>query len=355
MEDTPATRQATKARIGPWYVLQTRNPAAPGMKYATLLALISKGHLTARSVVRGPTTHQLWRYAAHVRGVSREFGLCYSCGGAIEHDVSVCPHCQRSQEVSSDPDTLLETRGGAKTSLDVVEVTSHVARMNELNRQRVRGEQQAGEAASTLSPLRSHSDVVRRSDGRVVSAMELAAALQDDPKKALRGPRRLMRKVMIVLAVLAVVGGAGVFYFRPEYRAPTTAWLENKWTAVRTWVASFDALPGPNAPSAPASKVPMVAETPRPVEVSRVEQASPSEVSEKPAPPAPAPVNPALAMEQARKLYGQAIDAEAQKDFATAVKLYEQIKKLPSDTWQADLQLRLESAMKRVPQSSAAN
>src|SRR4051812_39965046 len=37
MEDTPATRQATKTRIGPWYVLQSRNPAAPGMKYATLL------------------------------------------------------------------------------------------------------------------------------------------------------------------------------------------------------------------------------------------------------------------------------------------------------------------------------
>jgi hypothetical protein len=77
MEDTPATRQATKARIGPWYVLQSRNPAAPGMKYATLLALINKGHVSARSIIRGPTTHQMWRYAAHVRGVSREFGLCF--------------------------------------------------------------------------------------------------------------------------------------------------------------------------------------------------------------------------------------------------------------------------------------
>jgi len=98
MEDSPATRQATKARIGPWYVLQTRNPAAPGMKYATMLALINKGQITPRSVVRGPTTHQLWRFAAHVRGISREFGLCYSCGGSIERTSSLCPHCQRSQE-----------------------------------------------------------------------------------------------------------------------------------------------------------------------------------------------------------------------------------------------------------------
>ena len=80
MEDTPATRAATKSRIGPWYVLQSRNPAAPGMKWSTLLTLLERGQVTARSVVRGPTTHQLWRFAAHVKGLSREFGLCYSCG-----------------------------------------------------------------------------------------------------------------------------------------------------------------------------------------------------------------------------------------------------------------------------------
>jgi hypothetical protein len=107
MEDTPATRQATKARIGPWYVLQSRNPAAPGMKYSTLVALIRKGHISPRSVVRGPTTHQLWRFAAHVRGVSREFGLCFSCGGAIDQGMSACPHCQRSQEPPGEPDMLL--------------------------------------------------------------------------------------------------------------------------------------------------------------------------------------------------------------------------------------------------------
>src|SRR5439155_13697291 len=40
IEDTPATRAATKSRLGPWYVLQTRNPAAPGMKWTTLLTLV---------------------------------------------------------------------------------------------------------------------------------------------------------------------------------------------------------------------------------------------------------------------------------------------------------------------------
>ena len=44
------------------------NPSAPGMKCNTLLALIRKGQITPRSVVRGPTTFQLWRFAARVKG-----------------------------------------------------------------------------------------------------------------------------------------------------------------------------------------------------------------------------------------------------------------------------------------------
>ena len=64
MDNTPEARKATKARIGPWYVLQARNPAAPGMRFETLLGFVRKGRVRARSVVRGPTTHQLWKRAA---------------------------------------------------------------------------------------------------------------------------------------------------------------------------------------------------------------------------------------------------------------------------------------------------
>ena len=47
LADTPTTRNATKARIGPWYVLQARNPAAPGMKFETL-AVTSRAYYNAR-------------------------------------------------------------------------------------------------------------------------------------------------------------------------------------------------------------------------------------------------------------------------------------------------------------------
>ncbi len=108
MDNTPAGRKATKARIGPWYVLQRRNPAAPGMRFETLMSFVRKGRVKPRSVVRGPTTHQLWRFASQVKGLSREFGLCYSCGGPISAQASVCPQCNRLQDPPADPDAFLD-------------------------------------------------------------------------------------------------------------------------------------------------------------------------------------------------------------------------------------------------------
>lgn len=108
LEDTPTTRSATRGKLGPWYVLQSRNPSAPGMNFATLMVLVQKGRVTARSVLRGPTTGQFWRYAAKVKGVSREFGLCWSCGGDVAKTARACPGCKRLQEPPLNPDVLLE-------------------------------------------------------------------------------------------------------------------------------------------------------------------------------------------------------------------------------------------------------
>ncbi len=108
MENTPATRNSTRGRVGPWYVLQKRNPAAPGMKFETLVKFIRKGRIQPRAVLRGPTTSQLWRFAVTVKGVSREFGLCYNCGGDIDPAADQCPHCSRDQRPPVDPNALLE-------------------------------------------------------------------------------------------------------------------------------------------------------------------------------------------------------------------------------------------------------
>jgi hypothetical protein len=109
LEDTPTTRSATRGKLGPWYVLQSRNPSAPGMNFATLMVLVQKGRVTARSVLRGPTTGQFWRYAAKVKGVSREFGLCWNCGGDVAKSARACANCKRLQEPPLNPDILLES------------------------------------------------------------------------------------------------------------------------------------------------------------------------------------------------------------------------------------------------------
>ena len=108
LEDSPTTRSATRSKLGPWYVLQSRNPSAPGMNFETLMVLVQKGRVTARSIVRGPTTGQFWRHAARVKGVSRQFGLCWNCGADVLKNTRACPACKRVQEPPDDPDVLLE-------------------------------------------------------------------------------------------------------------------------------------------------------------------------------------------------------------------------------------------------------
>jgi hypothetical protein len=67
-------------------------------------------------------------------------------------------------------------------------------------------------------------------------------------------------------------------------------------------------------------------------------------------PPAPAPkvekpAEPELTpYMQSKVLWGKAIDAEINQDYVEAVKCYEQIKKLPDEYHQNDLELRLARA-----------
>jgi hypothetical protein len=58
-------------------------------------------------------------------------------------------------------------------------------------------------------------------------------------------------------------------------------------------------------------------------------------------------------MEASRKLYGQAIDAEARNDYAAALRFYEQIKKLRRDAWPGGLQVRIDLAREALKGRSA--
>lgn len=399
MEDSPATRQATKARIGPWYVLQNRNPSAPGMKYATLLSLIRKGYITPRSVLRGPTTYQLWRFAAHVRGVSREFGTCYSCGGAIIKTASFCPACQRSQEPPAQPDILVEPRTQpaqpivneraiepvrhepiepARTDAiehhQSAETTAPIAhtyarRLRDLNRQREQTEQKA---ASTALATRQRTSPVFRGDSRVVSAMDLAAALRETPPDSYLVPSRRRFKVVAAALALIVASVGAAAYLRPDYRVKTVTWLNSTASTIRAKVSNFN-WSNVLTPSSPAAKPATrpdgsltrntVRQPGSGVRTAMTNQPNAS-LQRTTATPSTQPQFAAVdndasgtdseaAIDQARTLWGQAIDAEARQDFGSAVNLYEQIRQLPNDAWPGGLQINLDLARKRLQSSSA--
>ena len=344
IEDSPQTRQATKARIGPWYVLQTRNPAAPGMKWSTLLALVKKGQVTPRSIVRGPTTHQLWRLAAQVKGLSREFGLCYSCGLEITRTTNQCPHCDRLQEPPANPDVLLESReshGRRATVVAPIEV-------------------ELPEPAGAIVTARREP----RPDEGLLTARELATAFRlgvptsdgaAAPAGAAPARRRRRGGAVALLLVLAILGAGAWVWLTPPYRAAAVQYWETgrDWATARwqAWQAS-DAPPvvQPVEPGVGATAVDATNE-PTGAQAAGREPVPQAQLEARVSPPvmsAPVVVDPAALAEQARALRRSAIDAEAAGDFARAVRLYEQIRALPRDYWPSDLNVRLDAAKQRL-------
>jgi hypothetical protein len=260
MENSATTRQATRARIGPWYVMQSKNPSAPGMKCSTLLALIRKGQITPRSVIRGPTTFQLWRFAARVKGISREFGLCYSCSAELQRTSTFCPKCSRSQELPPNPDVLLENESQSKTVFR--EVPRDVPRpatppepahseavqaAAPIEPEQSRPQRPAGQipsAAETMAelaeipsphnaPAALQSRPQQRPQEGVLTPRELAAAfsLQYDPTMDVAGGstrRRGGKGLLTAAALLLAAGGIGAtFYYVPSIRQRFVAWVQD--------------------------------------------------------------------------------------------------------------------------------
>jgi hypothetical protein len=114
MEDHDLTRTATTRRVGPWFLRQTSNPFAPGMKFTVLRELTKQGRVNPDSVVRGPTTRQMWTFAARVRGLAHLFGICWNCNrtlpapGPNEDPDDFCLYCGALIEPPSNPDQQLE-------------------------------------------------------------------------------------------------------------------------------------------------------------------------------------------------------------------------------------------------------
>lgn len=386
MEDTPATRQATVARLGPWFVLQSRNPSAPGMRWATLIALVRRGQVGPRSVVRGPVTSQLWTFAAKVRGLSREMGVCYDCGQAIDKLATRCPSCGQSQEPPMNPDALLETLDDATPRAPVMRevaggdtpTTTLPTSDPEMQLQLVAP---SGIPARRDLRNRTAAPADPTGDDAILTARELATAFQlgVGPQATRRRYRRRLVRSALALLVLALTAAAVWGYNDPRVRSQASGYLER---AVAWFKEAAKPAPAGLEDDQPLSAVanPVGASTEAPSSDDRrptpaiVERSSDPEPTPRPSPipaptlqpgstpqpdstpppgstppngrfPAVAAIDPTLAnlppIEQSRALYRRAIDAMAREDFALALQLLEAIETLPRNVHPGDLPSRL--------------
>jgi hypothetical protein len=354
LEDTPTTRSATRSKLGPWYVLQSRNPSAPGMNFATLMVLVQKGRVTARSVLRGPTTGQFWRHAAKVKGVSREFGLCWNCGGDIGRNARACPGCKRLQEPPLNPDVLLESGEFSGEELaeamwsDVAPTSSQMpgpasapppprsASVDRLvSRGGVRREvppqpqpqpqlQPHAHSDSGIGslPARPHRGVLADGASELpANEMEMAVFQRPyHPSAPAGGARRAWRgvlKVMLVAVLLSAAGVVAMCSFDEAFRKRVVEFVDTNYQKVkRTWSGGGGAAGGPSSPSSSA-------------------------------PPA---VTSEQTKETVARLWKEGIDADKRADFPGAVRAWEAIKALPvaEDDLPLGLDARLAAARKRL-------
>lgn len=101
-----ATRRTTLSRMGPWFVRLESLPFMPGCSWSQLAELVERGVIHAGSVVRGPTTRQLWTLAERTPGVAHLVGRCHACGSAAARDDACCRVCRASFGAPLDRDSL---------------------------------------------------------------------------------------------------------------------------------------------------------------------------------------------------------------------------------------------------------
>jgi RNA polymerase subunit RPABC4/transcription elongation factor Spt4 len=104
--------QKMRKYSGPWYVLEHVRPF-PGVSKERLILQARRGVLTHATIVRGPSTHHQWRFAAETPALSKYLGVCWACQATVHEDDTTCPVCRKNldsdgEEVLIEGDETLE-------------------------------------------------------------------------------------------------------------------------------------------------------------------------------------------------------------------------------------------------------
>ena len=79
--------------IGPWWVRDESLPHNPGMTYDHLADLAKRGKIERHTLLRGPTTRQLWMVARRVAGIAHLLERCHQCGAHVSPKDRSCSEC----------------------------------------------------------------------------------------------------------------------------------------------------------------------------------------------------------------------------------------------------------------------
>ncbi|MDP7008623.1 MAG: hypothetical protein QGI78_03530 [Phycisphaerales bacterium] len=110
-----------EASFGPWYVRDEQNPFAPGMTYDILVQRVRTQTIHPYTLVRGPTTRQLWIVAKRVPGIAHLLGRCHKCDEHVDAQERGCPFCKTAFGGYRDRDSLgLEKKGQQKVEAEGV-------------------------------------------------------------------------------------------------------------------------------------------------------------------------------------------------------------------------------------------
>ncbi|MDP6541433.1 MAG: hypothetical protein QF444_03260 [Phycisphaerales bacterium] len=82
-----------ESSIGPWFIRDEDNPFSPGMTYDILISKIREESVQPYSLVRGPTTRQLWKVAKYVPGIAHLLGRCHKCKAHVDPKNRSCSDC----------------------------------------------------------------------------------------------------------------------------------------------------------------------------------------------------------------------------------------------------------------------
>ncbi len=89
----PVSKRGIAVNMGPWFLHDQRVPFRPGFNYTSMKRLITTGKVTANSIIRGPSTQQLWAPAKLTPGIAHLTGSCPRCETLAPPEAARCGNC----------------------------------------------------------------------------------------------------------------------------------------------------------------------------------------------------------------------------------------------------------------------